>query len=59
MQNGFELPKPPAEALAHSLRVAERIRQRIRTAGGWVDFADYMDMVLFTSPDSATTVRAR
>lgn len=47
MQNGFELPEPSAEALAHSLRVAERIRRRIGAAGGWIDFAEYMDMVLY------------
>lgn len=46
MQTRSELPEPPAEAMAHSRRVTEAVRERIRAAGGWLDFADYMDMVL-------------
>jgi SAM-dependent MidA family methyltransferase len=48
MRNPFEIPEPTAEALAHSRRVAERVRERMRAAGGWLDFAEYMDLVLYS-----------
>jgi SAM-dependent MidA family methyltransferase len=47
VQRGFELPTPDDEALSHSGRVAEFIAGRIRAAGGWMDFADYMDLALY------------
>jgi SAM-dependent MidA family methyltransferase len=47
MQRRFELPEPSAAARAHSRRVAALAAERIAAAGGWIDFADYMDLVLY------------
>lgn len=47
MPNPFELPEPVAEEAAHGARVAALIRERIAAAGGWLDFADYMDLALY------------
>ncbi|MFQ5634242.1 MAG: class I SAM-dependent methyltransferase [Gammaproteobacteria bacterium] len=47
MHVSTDLPEPDADALAHSGRVAALIRERIEAAGGWVDFADYMDLALY------------
>jgi SAM-dependent MidA family methyltransferase len=47
MQRRFELPEPSADALEHSSRLAQVIAARIRDAGGWIDFADYMDLALY------------
>ena len=47
MENQLELPKPSDEALAHSDTLAALIRERIRGAGNWIDFADYMDLALY------------
>lgn len=47
MRNAFELPVPSAEALAHSARLAESIRERIRAERGWLDFAYYMELALY------------
>lgn len=38
---------PSADALEHSARVAARVRERLAAAGGWLDFADYMQLVLY------------
>ena len=40
------LPAPSAEAAAHSTRLVERIRADIAAAGGWLDFARFMDLAL-------------
>ena len=41
------LPQPDARALARSRLLRERICQRIEQAGGWLSFADYMQMALY------------
>lgn len=43
----MSLPSPSDEALAHSGRLAERIRQEIAAAGGWLPFARYMALALY------------
>lgn len=42
------LPQPASEALAHSQCVTEHIRSTIEASSGWIDFARYMDMALYT-----------
>ena len=42
-----ELPKPSAEALAHSARLSERIRAEIAAAGGAIGFERYMQLALY------------
>jgi len=42
------LPEPSAEALAHSERLARHIRDEIRSQGGWIGFARYMELALYT-----------
>lgn len=42
------LPQPDADAQARSERLLERIVARIEGAGGWLSFADYMQMALYT-----------
>jgi SAM-dependent MidA family methyltransferase len=41
------LPEPSAEARAHSAQVAAHIRAEIERAGGWIDFARYMELALY------------
>jgi len=41
------LPDPPAAARDHSARVAAAVRAEIAQAGGWIDFARYMQIVLY------------
>lgn len=41
-----ELPTPSADAQAASHALAARIAARIETAGGWLPFAEFMDMAL-------------
>jgi SAM-dependent MidA family methyltransferase len=43
-----DLPPPSAPALAHSERLAERIRQEIRAAGGSIPFSRYMELCLYS-----------
>lgn len=43
----FELPEPDAAAREHSGRLAQLIGARLAAAGGWLDFADYMDLALY------------
>ena len=47
MQNRFELPEPTAEALVLTRRVVDRIRERMHAAGGWLDFAEFMELALY------------
>ncbi|MCB1596287.1 MAG: SAM-dependent methyltransferase [Gammaproteobacteria bacterium] len=47
MHNRSELPVPDDSALAHSARVADLVRARLADSGGWISFADYMDLVLY------------
>lgn len=42
-----DLPRPDADALAHSARVSEHLRRAIADAGGWLDFERFMDLVLY------------
>jgi len=41
------LPAPDEDSLAHSERVAERIRQAIESAGGSLSFAEFMHLALY------------
>jgi SAM-dependent MidA family methyltransferase len=41
------LPEPSAEARAHSAAVTAHLRAEIAAAGGWIDFARYMALVLY------------
>lgn len=41
------LPKPLPDALAHSLRLSQRIAERLAVARGWLSFADYMRLALY------------
>ena len=41
------LPQPAPAALAHSEQVKRRIMREIESAGGWIDFARYMELALY------------
>lgn len=41
------LPKPLPDALAHSLRLSQRIAERLAVARGWMSFAEYMRLALY------------
>jgi len=41
------LREPTADALAHSERVVQRIREEIGARGGWIGFARYMELALY------------
>ncbi len=41
------LPEPEAHELARSHALLERVHARIAAAGGWISFADYMQMALY------------
>jgi SAM-dependent MidA family methyltransferase len=47
MRNPIELPAPDDAAQAHSARLAGLIAARIRAAGGWLEFSEYMDLALY------------
>lgn len=47
MHSPSSLPQPDADAHAHSERLREHIRARIVERGGWVGFAEYMDLCLY------------
>ncbi len=42
-----ELPRPDADACAHSARVGAHIAAEIAAAGGWITFARYMELALY------------
>ena len=42
------LPIPSAQALAHSAQLQSLIQQHIQQQGGWIDFATFMHMGLYT-----------
>jgi SAM-dependent MidA family methyltransferase len=42
-----ELPVPSDEALRHSAALVAKIRGEIERAGGWIDFARYMELALY------------
>lgn len=41
------LPVPGQDALAHTVRVVEYLREQIVQAGGWLPFSRYMELVLY------------
>ncbi len=41
------LPVPSPEALAHSARLSERVRDEIAAHGGWLPFDRYMELALY------------
>ena len=43
-----ELPQPDAAAREHGERVASRIREDIERSGGWISFARYMELALYS-----------
>ena len=43
-----ELPQPAAAALEHSAALVRHIRAELEAAGGWLSFADYMRLALYT-----------
>lgn len=43
----IELPTPSAAALAHSAALATEIGAAIDAAGGWLDYARYMELALY------------
>jgi SAM-dependent MidA family methyltransferase len=43
----MSLPPPSPDALAHSDRLAARLRREIEAAGGWMSFARYMELALY------------
>jgi SAM-dependent MidA family methyltransferase len=47
METGTDLPQPDAVAREHSGRVRAAVEARLAAAGGFLSFADYMDLVLY------------
>lgn len=45
--SAVELPAPSADALEHSAALVRLIRAEIDNAGGWIDFARYMELALY------------
>ena len=43
----MSLPEPSTEALAHSARLHNQIREEIAGSGGWISFARYMELALY------------
>ena len=41
------MPEPSEDARRHSTRLGEIIRTEIDTAGGWIDFARFMELALY------------
>ena len=44
----MSLPVPESDALAHSEALCSHIAADIRRAGGWISFARYMDLAMYT-----------
>ncbi|MDB5923767.1 MAG: hypothetical protein JWN13_2703 [Betaproteobacteria bacterium] len=42
------LPLPPADALALSAELQQQIRSEIAASGGWISFARYMELALYS-----------
>jgi SAM-dependent MidA family methyltransferase len=42
------LPKPSAESLHYSQQLSDLVQQKMADAGGWLSFADFMHMALYT-----------
>ena len=47
MSLALELPELTPEEAAHSERLADRVREEIARAGGWISFARFMQMALY------------
>ena len=43
----MEWPQPSPDALAHSAALSAHIRNHIVESGGWIPFAEYMEMALY------------
>ena len=54
-----DLPAAPAEALAHSGKLAALIRAEIAAGGGWIPFARYMELALYAPGLGYYTAGAR
>jgi len=54
-----DLPTPPAQALAHSEKLAALIRGEIAASGGWIPFARYMELALYAPGLGYYTAGAR
>lgn len=54
-----DLPTPPAEALAHSEKLAALIRGEIAANAGWIPFARYMELALYAPGLGYYTAGAR
>lgn len=48
MKSLNDLPPPSADALVHSDALLAQIRTEIETSGGWISFARYMELALYT-----------
>ena len=42
------LPTPSAESHSHSQHLSRLVQQKISQSGGWINFAEYMQMALYT-----------
>jgi len=47
MYTPIDLPEPGADERTHSDKLRKLMRQRIAAAGGWIDFAEYMNLALY------------
>jgi len=47
MYTPIELPEPGVDERAHSDKLSAHLQQRIAAAGGWMDFAEYMNLALY------------
>lgn len=47
-QSQSTLPEPSAESLDYSQQLSDLVQQKIADAGGWLSFADFMHMALYT-----------
>ena len=54
-----DLPTPPADALAHSEKLAALIRSEITANAGWIPFARYMELALYAPGLGYYTAGAR
>ena len=54
-----ELPTPPAEARAHSDKLAALIRDEIAASAGWIPFSRYMELALYAPGLGYYTAGAR
>ncbi len=54
-----DLPTPPAEALAHSEKLAALIRGEIAANAGWIPFARYMELAMYAPGMGYYTAGAR